>query len=260
MLKVFFSPNKVFNSLISKGSIGALCFNIKFMDDKFSIIVKGISSSGKSTRVYLFFKFLRDMVKFTFQPFMYEGKELGLLCVELNLLFIGKEYEGNGTIRWQGLDSKTGVFGSNAAISDFIRDTDCSVIIEGAGTTQSHRFRPKYLYEYCGIKNIIIQYYSFPPDGNEFYLERVLKRTGKYPGDTMWRKNKSYLKEYNKSLLELKEIPNDCRVFIDNGSFDNEPWDLGVKVLEFLGLGDYCDLYFSYCESSTYVSDNVFKE
>jgi len=231
----------------------------QFMDDKVTIVVKGISSSGKSTRVYLFLKFLREMVEFTFHPYIYKNRELGLLCDDLNLLFIGKEYEGNGIIRWQGLDSKTGLFGSNADISNFIRDADCSVIIEGAGTTQSHRFRPKYLYEYCGIRNMIIQYYSFPSDGYGFYRERVFNRTGKYPGDTMWHKNKSYLKEYNKSLLELKEIPSDCRVFIDNGLFDSESWDLGVKILEFLGLGEYSDLYFLYCESSTYVSDNVFK-
>lgn len=226
---------------------------------KICAVVKGVSSSGKSTRVYLFLKFLRDMAKFNFEPFLFNNKEIGLLCVDLNLLFIGKEYEGNGIIRWQGLDTRTGVFGSNAAISDFIRDTEHSVMVEGAGTTQSHRFRPKFLYEYCGLENIFIQYYSYPESGKEHYLERVLGRTGKVPNKgTMWDKNNSYLKEFLKSLAESEEVG--LNVFVDEEMFDAESWDLGVKLLEFLGLGDYCSLFVEFCNSCTYVEDNVYKE
>lgn len=226
---------------------------------KYCIVVKGVSSSGKSTRVYLFLKFLRDMVGFKFEPFLYNQKEIGLLCLDLDLLFIGKEYDGNGITRWQGLDSRTGVFGSNAAISDFIRDTKHSTVIEGAGTTQSHRFRPKYLNEYCGIDNIFIQYYSYPADGKDFYLKRVLSRTGRVPNKpTMWEKNNAYLKELNKSLVEAKEIG--VNSFVCEDMFDAPAWDLGVKVLEFLGLGDFCSLFVEFCNSCTYVEDNVYKD
>jgi hypothetical protein len=104
--------------------------------------VKGISGSGKSTRVYLLLKFFRDIMEYEIEDFFIlntKGKlvSIGYLVKDLNLIFIGKEYQSGQFKRFQGIDSQTGVFGSNESISNFIKDCSdkYSIILEGAGTT-----------------------------------------------------------------------------------------------------------------------------
>jgi len=79
------------------------------------VVVKGISGSGKSSRVFQIIKFLEHL-GCEFEDFMYlnnesKNRNIGILCKDLNILFFGKKYGyENGVERWQGYDSVTGAF------------------------------------------------------------------------------------------------------------------------------------------------------
>ena len=113
------------------------------------ILVKGISGSGKSTRVYLFLEYL-EHIGVSFEPFKFvniEGKEreIGVYAKDLDMVFVGKFYENGGIRRWQGYDSVTGRLHKAEGLSYFLTEMSNAghtVVIDGAGTTASWRLRP----------------------------------------------------------------------------------------------------------------------
>jgi type IV secretory pathway VirB4 component len=193
---------------------------------KVAFIIKGISGSGKSTRIL----FLLNQLKQEFKNclFYYNDKLIGTLFEELNLLIIGKEQKSG--LPFQGFDSVTGVFQKVENFSDFLKNNDFNVIIEGAGITDSYRFRPKFLREYCNFDLTLIQYYSFNKTQKQQYLERIERRTGKLPkSDVMFNKISNFEGDFNRSMKEASI--NDI-VYYDN--YDVFVDDFFVKFIDFM--------------------------
>jgi hypothetical protein len=233
----------------------------------FIVCVKGISGSGKSTRVFLILRFLREVLGMNSEPFLIpsEGKmkQCGILIPELDLIFLGKEYVTGSFGRFQGLDSVTGVFGSNAAISEFLKENSSkySFFLEGAGTTQSNRFRPKFLYEYCGFTEVMMQYYNYGGEINhQEYYNRIIYRSGKKPTrDTMWEKEVSYTKEVSFCENEMKELGDKCFVALFHNLYDEVPEDLGVKFLGIFSDPDWIPAFKEFVKEDNYIANNRFE-
>ena len=72
------------------------------VDGESIVLVKGISGSGKSTRVYLFLEFLESLGMklhpYKFKTLDGKEKEVGVYSEDFNMVFVGKFYE-NGGIR-----------------------------------------------------------------------------------------------------------------------------------------------------------------
>lgn len=194
---------------------------------KIAFIIKGISGSGKSTRVAYFINSLREN-GITDELFYYNNKQIGILFQDLNLLIIGKEQKTG--LPFQGFDSVTGVFGKVEMFSNFLRDNNFNVIVEGAGITDSHRFRSKFLREYCGFERTLIQYYNFNFEQKNDYFKRILDRSGKLPRtEVMFNKIANFEGDYKKALQEKTE--NDLVCY---DTFDCEVSDFTNKVLTLL--------------------------
>jgi len=224
-------------------------------------VVKGVSASGKSTRVYVTLLFLKYV--FGGEPaFMQNSKgsliEVGIEIKGLQTVFIGKEYEKAGITRWQGFDAKTNLFGNSEDFSEFLKMNydKYSFVIEGAGVTQSNRFRPRFLREYCGFTSIFIQYYNFTEAQKEQYLDRIVNRTGCLPKkDTMWQKRKSF--EFESLKVEPEFSLIECsNKFYSYDLFDTAVEDFGVKFLKFTGLPELVPDFLEFVETLDIISYN----
>lgn len=227
--------------------------------------VKGVSGSGKSTRVFLLLDFFKSQ-GFTVTDFHYvngEGKDkvVGMLVEELNLIFIGKLYQTGKITRFQGYDAVTSAFINSAGFSDFLKfiSPNYSVIVEGAGVTQTNRLRPKFLFEFCGYDTVFMQYYNYRTDQKEEYIQRIVYRTGEAPKrNTMWDKCIAFEVEAKKTDDEMKELGDAVDVVNFYNLYDTEVTDFGVKFLYFIGLDILIEPFQKYCAESTYLIDNSF--
>ena len=209
------------------------------------ILNKGTSGAGKSTRTKALIKFL--MLKSKYEIFYFKGKSLGYYFKDLNLLVIGNLFTKNNKELFQGYDSKTGLLGGSDGLTDFIKENiqKHNIIIEGAGTTATFRLRPLFLYDVCKVDKIFIQYYQFQPQQKEEYMQRIFKRTGKMPGEQMWRKNQTFLNEYQRSLDEEKNYKGSFSNVLED-SWDAPLADFGLKVLILLNKGELLNPFMQY--------------
>lgn len=223
-------------------------------------VVKGISGSGKSSRVFQLIKFFQNF-GFSCENFYHNGKLVGLMFNELNLLFIGKIYKSGTIERWQGYDSVTSVFGSSENFSLFLgeRNGFSNIIIEGAGVTQTNRLRPEFLFNELEFKKIYIQYYNYPSDGLDVYMDRIRERSGeKKVKDTMWKKNKSFRKEFRKSIIEKNNIGSK-NIFIYDSGFMADIDDFGIKFLSIMDLKNLIIEFCEFCTNFDYISKNKYE-
>lgn len=236
----------------------------------FVAIVKGVSASGKSSRVYQLFLFLEKEVEFSKELFYYvnsEGKkrQVGVLFPEVNLLFIGKEYETGGVKRWQGYDSVTSSFVNSAGFSEFLKEQikETSIIVEGAGVTQTNRLRPKFLFEELGIENVYIQYYNFLESEKDKYEERLILRSGSVPPKgTMWDKCRSYNKEHSKSIKESEDLTGKGTFEVFWDSYDTPIFDFGLKFMIICMPDIFCEdlelFFLEFVEKYDYQNKNTY--
>lgn len=223
-------------------------------------VVKGISGSGKSSRVFQIIKYL-EAIGCKYEDFHYINKEdkdriVGILFKSLNIVFLGKFYNSGGVERWQGYDSVTSCFMKSEYFSEFLKENrNYNLFVEGAGVTQTNRLRPHFLSNSLGFTKIFIQYYNY--DNKQDYLDRIVYRSGKVPEKaTMWDKNASFIAESLWSLKDQETIA--CEVFINK--FDAPIEDLGVKFLKFIGsdeetIKDFID----FTKEFDYVCKNSFE-
>lgn len=204
----------------------------------FVFIIKGCSGSGKSTRVSKLLSLLSSkgmsLKDVTFTNIEGKVKNIGILVEELNLIVIGKYYVKNNETRFQGFDSVTSAFCGVTNFSDYLKENSnkYSYIIEGAGITDSYRFRPKYLKE-IGFENIFVQYYTYKDDQKDQYLKRIFDRTGKHPSkDSGWNKRNNFRGDLKFSVedeieLSLSGVP--CLVLED--PYDTDIDDFSYKFM-----------------------------
>lgn len=238
------------------------------MDGESIVLVKGISGSGKSTRVYLFLEFLEslgmELLPYKFKTLDGKEKEVGVYSPDFNMVFVGKFYENGGVRRWQGYDSMTSRLCKAEGLSFFLEEVSKAghgVLIDGAGTTVSWRLRPLSLCESSGFSNILHVRYDYRDDQWDEYCARITYRSGEPPkGDCMWRKHRTFLHDFEKAQREGKEV-NDAggNVVLHDQPYDSPVWDLGVKILEFFQLSDLKQAFIDFCEQSDYIVRNSFE-
>lgn len=238
------------------------------MEGESIVLVKGISGSGKSTRVFLFLDFLKSL-GMDFEPYMFKTldgkiKQVGIYSEDFNMVFVGKYYEDGGISRWQGYDSMTTRLCKAEGLSYFLEKTSeagHSVLIDGAGTTVSWRLRPLDLCGTCGFTNILHVRYDYRDDQWEEYCDRITYRSGKPPkGDCMWRKHNTFRQDFEKAVREGKEvIEAGGNVVLHDMPYDAPVWDLGIHILNFFGLNDLESDFKSYCENSDYIRKNSYQ-
>lgn len=225
-------------------------------------LIKGISGSGKSTRLFYVVDFLRSY-GYKMEPLkLYGGKaEIGIQFKELQLAALGKLYNSGVVERFQGMDAVTGHFGTSQGLSDYLLtiSRDFSLIIEGAGTSATYRLRPNYLLNTLGFSRVYIQYYRFQPTEKPDYLARIVYRSGAEPSKgTMWTKNANFSSDYKNSLLEMKGLPGHERdIFLSDDSIHAPFYDFGVKFLD-LFAPQLTDDFLQFCKTSNYVERNSF--
>lgn len=236
------------------------------MKNNFISCVKGVSASGKSTRVYLLFDYLRSL-GFRYRDFKFinfEGKEktVGILFEEINLVFIGKLYKTGEVERYQGYDVMTGYFGKSSYFSDFLKENSdkFSFIVEGAGVTGTNRLRPLFLNKYCGFNNIFMQYYNYDLDDKQSYLNRIIYRSGKEPNKgTMWDKCSWFISDHRDSVKEFELVKDSIESsFCYYDLFSAPIYDFGCKIINELELGSI-DSFKDFCANKNYVELNSFK-
>lgn len=238
------------------------------VDGNTIVLVKGISGSGKSTRVFLLLDYLKEIGE-TFVPYVYtpltgKTQQVGVYSPALNMVFVGKFYEDGGVSRWQGYDSMTTRLAKAEGLSHFLLDTsrkNHNVLIDGAGTTVTWRLRPLDLCGSSEFVNILHVRYDYRDDQWDEYCSRIAYRSGKPPkGDCMWRKHKTFQHDFEKAIVEAKEV-NDaggCVVLFDK-PYDSPVWDLGKEVFEFYGLGSEVPDFIDFCEKSDYIVKNSYQ-
>jgi hypothetical protein len=223
-------------------------------------IVKGISGSGKSSRVFMLLKYF-EFLGLTLSDFKFtnvEGKErqIGILVEELSLLFIGKLYKSGDIERWQGYDAVTGVFCKAVHFSEFLQTNKnkYSFIIDGAGITQTHRLRPKFLRGEIGFNDILIQYYIY--DNKQQYLDRIIYSSGEPPKkDVMWEKNDGFMADCCWSMEDSKSIK--CTVYCNDVTPSID--DFGIKLLKHIKSDtELIDGFIEFVQEMDYVNVNKF--
>jgi len=230
----------------------------------FFTCVKGVSGSGKSTRILQLILFFRNVLNYTFEDVLFNNKKVGFLIKEINTIYLGRLYFTEGIERLQGFDAVTNAFGTSENASNFVKEklTQYNIIVEGAGITQTFRNRPQFIWEYLQAKKIYIQYYNYNNYELEDYKKRIMYRSGKLPKKmTMWTKNKSFITDYSFSIIEKEEILKHCEIDIDlvNDNFDSLLEDFGVKYLSKIEKSEYIDQYKKYCIDHDYTKVNSFE-
>lgn len=232
------------------------------------ILVKGVSGSGKSTRVYCFLDYLKH-IGMELKPYLWVNsagveKEIGVYAEDLNLLVLGKYSTVNGVHKWQGLDSVTGCFINAQGVSDFLQQAGrmkLNVLVEGAGTSVTWRLRPMELCAVCEYLNIFYFVYTFKESQWDAYSARLVYRSGQAPrSDAMWRKRKGFESDYRETVQQAEELNAvGANIQIDYNLYDVPSWDLGSKLLKLWGLADLCEEYVQYTQDNDYTSRNIFR-
>jgi len=234
---------------------------------RYLINVKGISASGKSTRLFMLLDFLKNQ-GYTFEDFMYKStngkvEPHGLFIKELNLIILGKYYVKHEVFRFQGFDSVSGRQATAKLWSDFIEDVlkNHNLIIEGAGITGSFRFRPAYLKARSPQLDLVANYYyNYEEEDKPEYLARVKYRSGKEPAkDSMWLGRSGMVRDFEMSLDEEKELGDSMRCALSYNSYSVPLSHLGEKFFEDIYTSpDSKKTFVEFCERSDYININKY--
>jgi len=221
----------------------------------------GISGSGKSTRLLQFLRFLMVEKKLQLNEYLWNGKKIGYTIEELKFFVFGNVYESSGYQRFQGLDNVTGTIGSSALISEVmkeINDKGYTQYVEGSGVTDSFRFRPKFLCEEINPDNLEILFFLYKDDeeGKKHYFDRIMYRSGKVPGESMWSKNRAYCKTVGNCEEEMKSVTTPVKLHVH---YYDAPVDIvGITLLESLGRSEWTSEFVEFCKKDNYISINKF--
>lgn len=239
------------------------------MSYKYIINIKGISAAGKSSRLHVLIAYLGSK-GLTLEDFIrpdYKGKDqsYGTLIKELNLVVLGKNYEKDGVLRFQGFDAVTGRQSKSHEWSQFIIDQvkeGYSFIVEGAGITNSNRYRPEFLFkEIPDLSLVANYYYNFEPEEKQAYLDRVKYRSGKVPKkDSMWDNGPGIYRDYEKSLEEAaSKVPEGKRCVASYDSWKEPIWHFGFKFFtDIFAAPDKLPEFQKFCEEYDYVNTNKY--
>lgn len=214
-----------------------------------AIVLKGISATGKGTRVSTLLEYLKSVYKYESHVVNQIGEfnlkkphQLGVYFPELKIFFLGGWVKSNksGLISWSSLD---GFSGYNASlyydISKFYQG--CSLIMEGYFGGKGDHVWPSHLGKY--FTNIC--YFHFLYSDLEELQERCVMRSGKRIKGSCWGDNYAYLKkpeykdkDYLSFLEKFRSVNTDGFFSYTFHRHDEAPGVFGRLALKYLGMYD----------------------
>lgn len=225
-------------------------------------ILKGASGTGKSTKVYLLINFLRSIGETLELKEMKFGDKfipIGLLWKEQNVLFLGKEYQSDESIKFISLDYLNSKLGSTRfvckLISSCIKEQGYSVFGEGEPMMVSNRYRALYFVEEYGVANVFLRYYVYGKEEKQRMIDRIIGRTPKEKRekskkrtfDGAWGRNFGYYTDYKNSEKELPIIGLE-KISLDFCLYTEPVSKVGIDYLNFLSLPDLSKKFEEYCK------------
>lgn len=223
--------------------------NIRILEmNSTAIILKGISATGKGTRVSTLLEFLKSryahhshMVTQIGEFDLKKPMQIGVYFPRLRLFFLGGWVKSNksGLISWSSLD---GFSSYNASLYYDISKyyAGCNIVMEGYFGGKGDHVWPSHLGKY--FKNVCYFHYLYTD--LEELQERCVMRSGKRIKGSCWGDNRAYLikPEYKiKDVESFREKFNS--VAQPDGFFsytfhphDELPVVFGRLALKYLGL------------------------
>ncbi len=212
-------------------------------------LLLGTSGTGKGTRVSQLMSFLVDRYNVEQIFTMWNGKEkpFGYYFPEIDVFVVGKIVTSHksGLVSFTSLDTINSMTGKTILTGELIKEqTYGHVIGEGEALLISHRYRPLYMAEYYGIKDMSFHIFSYP---NRIpYDERIMARSGKLAGEGGWNRNKSYLKLYNQVDKEIIELGSSYNIEAYDLNYDADITVFGRHLLMKIGLGKLLQSFSEY--------------
>lgn len=214
-----------------------------------AFIIRGISGTGKGTRVSNLIEFLRslDTDNKTVIPIVSKGikenkpgdiVQLGLLHSPLGLFFAGKWVKSNksGMYSWSSMDGFSGVKDRVYwSILDHIGSSDLHFVAEGYFAMKGNYFGSNKLVQY-GFQDIYYSHYLF--ENRQQLIDRCYNRSGSIIKGTPWKDN-AYFSDKPENKKKTIDIEYQWyKKSGGGGKFDyqflpaSEPvWEFGYRLL-----------------------------
>lgn len=223
----------------------------------------GTSGSGKSTRVYALYKFLKTKVPYS-QLYSEQGKPTGTLF-DNRIVFLGKEIQRGNCISYQGIDILYRTLGGNHV--DFYNRlfelaSEYSVIAESAVLLRTFRSRPAFIAAspYIGNFNVYCKFYYYDLESEEgfnLYRDRIFNRSGNIPNkeSAMWKSNNEFHRYVINFNREKSELPEEQQKYFlaECGDPSEDLSTIGVSILEKEGMEDLIPEFIEFCNNGDFI-------
>lgn len=223
-------------------------------------LLKGISATGKGTRVSQLLEFLKtkfayssiyvtkvniDGTEFKIQPF-----QLSVSVPHLNLIFIGRWVRSNKSklISWSSLDNLS-KFNEPfyKYIVEYFGSRKFDLICEGYFGGKSSALIPEYASQFFDSANVTHYYY----DNMEELQLRVEGRSGSRIKGTCYNDNRRYTKEESRVLDYQRYLGKWPSSSYEFKRFDSPISDFGSLLLESINENGLRTEFLEYCERET---------
>lgn len=216
-------------------------------------LLKGISGTGKGTRVALLQLFLINETDYEVLSTQHPEKDktipYGIYFPQYNIRMLGKWARSHKSKLWSwtSLDYFYSSFGREFTESTVRNSTDANTIIEGYPMTGTKIYRPDGLHTHFGYDRQMIN--TFVYNDFEELQQRVEGRSGKRIKGTCWGGNKTFYNECDRMLEASRANPNIFCVVL-RSSYDEEVESFGVRYLTFLGLDSLINRFKEFAKST----------
>jgi hypothetical protein len=219
--------------------------------------LKGISGSGKGTRVEQLLRFLLSK-NYNYQIYHTEFKNkkcpIAIEFPDLNIFITGKYALGRASKlhSWTGLDYLNTGFGAWFVYWLIKKFSNKNFICEGYPLTLSPVYNLDSIHNKFGYNNVFYQYFFY--DKRESMIDRCFNRNGgKIIKGTCWGTETATKNnyQYNKNLSKELKSPTLNKCEVHTQKFDDPVYVFGYNYLKFLGLGELADKFVSYCNNNS---------
>lgn len=199
----------------------------------------GSSGVGKSTRLYILFRFFSSLEKPN--VLLIDDVPMGYSFKKHQLSIIGKENIKPTGKTFQGLDAFIGKLGNFEQqynkIYEYCESHPGDLIVESVMSMSTHRTGPQYILENGFNVAYNSEFFVYP--SFEAFRKRVADRGGrqyeKEEDAKIWLKNKQYLKKYG---VFQSEITDPTRFILNKFSYDDDVDLFAIRFLNSTGKSE----------------------
>lgn len=226
------------------------------MSNKSFCQLKGVSGTGKGTRVSQLLLFLNHVSQIKAKIVHIDNKPYAIYIEEFNLLVPGKYVVSNksGLVSLTGLD----IMASDLKDGRFIPKEliklypEANIICEGYVNTLVEFYQPTYQYN-NGFSNQQWELYSY--NNLEELQKRIIRRSASRIKCICWSCNKKFKLHFNKKILsqcsDIADKDSNFHPFTLFTKYDEFYLDFGKRWLAFNGYRHLVDEYTNWSESNS---------